>query len=240
MIPKRFLLISLFLSLLITFAKTNGSFLNFNSESEKNQLEFLESEKDLDYGEEIVDFSHHRAKYRFVIGFLHGIQIFNNVTHFRNCVSIFSEIRNDAEEVIDNFHNATTYEDMIRAARVLIDRLERFGKKLDDVEPNCRILIGDVGNALGRVNRYYQREHQVNNLIAHSVANVGTIFGKCQCVKANIKSNHFFRAGWAYGDLIHYIFLWDLDSQKSALKLDLEKYGESSNFDFNIPPFKFE
>jgi len=214
--------IFLLIAIVFTFLSLTLCVENFNLDRPK--MLFLEDENKLQ-AEDVSD-RYHGAGVLFVAGFIRGVELFQNVTQSKECLSILPVIHDDWAEVSNKLRNVTNYKEMLEAVKFLLNKLEHLDGVFRDSRPYCKTMFEDVYKVLRRLRGYLTKD-KTKLILTHFLNNLGSIFGKIELMKEELRSEHWYRAGVDLGDLIRFSLFWDF----------------KSNIDytyFNRPPFRFE
>jgi hypothetical protein len=172
---------------------------------------FLSNEHKLNYNAEVQQEGKHDPAdfYHFWAGFFNGLGVFKNVTHKKECLSILPVIHDDLYLINDRIKNITDYKDMIEALKFITQKLEHMNQKCEEVKPDCNIFIEEVRKVRDNVKKYLEQEGTKKKIIVHFYQNLGAVIEKWKDVIEHLKSKDPLGAGFALGDLVNYVILWD-------------------------------
>lgn len=153
--------------------------------------------------------------YHFWAGFFNGIGIFKNVTHKKECLSIFPVIHDDICLIHDLIKKIKDFKDMIEALKFIIEKLEHITKKCEQIKPDCEIFAEDVQKVRDQVNKYLEREETRKKIFVHFYKNLEVVIQKWRNVIELLRLKDSLGAGNALGDFINFVVLWDYNPSES-------------------------
>jgi hypothetical protein len=196
---------------------------------------FLSSEPKLNYNSDIQEVNDHGDNTLFWAGFFHGLGIFQNVTHKKECLAILPVVHDNWAAIRERVRNITDFKEMVEVFKFISQKLEEINKKCEETRPQCKLMWDDIREVKDNVKKYLQTEGMQAKIYQHFFQNLGTVIQKWQNIGDHCRDRDWFRAGCAYGDVIRFVILWDYQPPKDnshALRLFDDSY-------FNRPPFNF-
>jgi hypothetical protein len=196
---------------------------------------FLIDHTNLNYNSEIQNLDDHGDNTVFWAGFLHGLGIFQNVTHKAECLAILPVVHDDLVAIHDRIRNITDFKEMIEASKFITQKLEEIYKKFDETSTPCKKMLDDIRKIKEKVIIYLQAAEIQKKIYLHLFQNLWTVIQKWQNIGDHCRDRDWYRAGYEFGDVVRFVFIWDLQlSNKDSL--DLKLFDDNY---FNKPPFNF-
>jgi hypothetical protein len=152
---------------------------------------------------------YHGAGVLFTAGVLRGLDIFSNVTHKNECLSILPIIHDDWVEVSSKFHNATNYKEILEALKFTITIFEKLEQDVNKVRPDCKTMCSDIDQVIKNIKSHLMKKERLKLTLTHVFNNLGIIMGKYEMSKEELRAKHFYQGGVYFGRLLNFIILWD-------------------------------
>jgi hypothetical protein len=140
-------------------------------------------------------------------GFIKGIAIFNNIPSSEQCVEGNEAIIDDLTDIIEILKDKSDY---VKLVEQLVTKLVGIFFKLDGVVESCRDLAKQVKDVIHGVERHVANPKYLVQLPIHLYKERKAIKNKAHDAKSKYENKQFGPAGEGFGDLVHFIFLWNL------------------------------
>jgi len=180
---------------------------------EDNQL-FVEDVKkiindNVNYPRNIND-TYHGAGFLFVAGMIQGVQVFDNITHRNECLSLLPVLYDDLEDIYKKLDNVTSHTDLIDLLKFVVHKIEHIENKLEATEEDCKIMLLDIEKAIVSVDKFLKEKQKSGKIIfRHFFSNFGIFIQKIEESKGYFLQKEWYNAGYSFGDLMNFLFIWD-------------------------------
>jgi hypothetical protein len=178
---------------------------------EDNFFQDRQIEKDAKWENYKLD-PEHGAGFLFIGGVIDGLEIFNNVTHRNECLSILPVFHDDLSDIYMAIHNFTENSDVIELLKFIVDKIEHIEKKIQLTENDCLLMAKDVRKVFDNVEVFFQKKTKILlEIFRHFFSNIGIFIEKMEFTKELLADKEWYRAGINSGKLLKLLFLWDYD-----------------------------
>jgi hypothetical protein len=146
----------------------------------------------------------------FAWGFLSGIHLFDNSTHKQECFSVAPDIHDDIADIcyiLDNLDE--TKQEYFEQIRLIITKIEHMFNSIDRVSGHCELFGRSVTETLYDLGHYLTVPEYTQKITKHFLYNIGAVVERYKYARWRWAQSDFYISGYAFGDLIKYVFFWD-------------------------------
>jgi hypothetical protein len=140
-------------------------------------------------------------------GFMKGLVIFEGVAAADECSQLQKDVVSNVNDLIDAVKEIK--EDVTGSFMTIVANVKSIINKLKKVKGPCKEIAMKAKHAAAEALDYMKSFSYVKKLPGHIKKGIAEMKSKAQTAKALMNSDNWKEAGQAYGDLIHFIFLWD-------------------------------
>jgi hypothetical protein len=142
-------------------------------------------------------------------GFISGLEIFNNLPTYPACKAGDIDVVEDIVSIITVIKDTHGVVNWVKAIPILAENILDIYNKLNSVAAPCKELAVDIQAILGNVLAHIKSPEYIASLPLHVLENLSDITTKAQNASQLFDEKQYKPAGNGYGELIHFIFLWD-------------------------------
>ncbi len=156
----------------------------------------------------------HGEFWHFVDGMYDGMHIFANVTMKKECFEVIPIVHDKLVQIYQLLKNATTTEEVFDALKKTVDLLQQSYEETKVRHDACASFCNQTHCKMAEAKKFVYDTKSFNDIMTHMFKNLGTVVMYLEEAKQFIEQNKFYNAGFAYGDVIHYLTLWDYQQNK--------------------------
>jgi len=151
----------------------------------------------------------------FVVNFIKGLKIFDNVTEFESCQPT-AEMIDDLKKVADMI-KSFDWNDLSKIPQLIADVtaiLNDFVQRAKEVQGHCQNAAKQVEEVITKVGAYFSDPAFPQSLLYHTLGNIEEFKKRLQSLEQAFASGNIADAGLQVGDFLKFALLFNYQDTK--------------------------